>query len=359
MSGGLAQKASHAMAQGAAWKGHEEIPSCIMGGGNGDKNIDGRCASDHQDDTPVMANGARIMNYLDRSPTGATVAMVGTVQEEDCDGLCRQYDKALQINAVHARYPSLAACKGHAPEKPTFACGRTLPPILEKKTKAMEEHIRQDAHATLSPDVRLHRGKSIHSRTVADLADKPDATGIASGVENLRSCNVHNIFHAFPSTPPGSASSLVASAGERSHASSIILARLGIPSANNAGRARIDKRSPLHIPEHCRPAPQAGFLPFFWRALQEQNTPAPQPRFIRRGQQRLLGLRRSAILWHAPSQALESAVGRQNIHIRRRSAVDCSRPRHTGDEKNNLMQQPDDGIPVARCGDVSLLRACL
>lgn len=40
------------------------------------------------------------------------------------------------------------------------------------------------------------------------------------------------------------------------------------------------------------------------------ETPAPQARFIRRGQPQLLALRRSAILWRAPREALGPAVGR-------------------------------------------------
>lgn len=302
MSGGLAQKASHAMVQGTAWEGHKEISSCIMQGCNGDKTIDGQRASDREDETPAMAYGARNIKELGRNPTGVTVAMVGTAQEEVCDGLCRQYDEAQQINAVCAHYPPLAACRGNATEKHQFAGGRTLAPILKRRTKAKDEHIRQDVHATPSPEVRLHRDKNIHSCAVADLAYKPDATGIASGVKNLRSGNAHNNFRPHPSDAPGSASSLVASVGERSHASSIILTRLGIPSANSAERARMNKKSPCYIPEHCRPAPQTGFLPFFWRVPQEQDTPAPQPRLIRRTQQQLLGLRRNAIRWRGQAR---------------------------------------------------------
>lgn len=153
MSWGLAQENGHVMmVQNTAWEGYEEISPWIMQDYKGDEAIGARGAPDQEGAMASMAYGARIMKELGLVPADVTIAMVGTAQEEDCDGLCRQYDEALQTRA-----------------------------------------------------------------------------------------NTHSIFRSLPSAPPGSASSPVASAEEGSRASSTILARLGIPSANSTGRARIDK----------------------------------------------------------------------------------------------------------------------
>ena len=55
------------------------------------ETIGGRGASDQEGGMASMVYGARIMKELGIIPADVTVAMVGTVQEEDCDGLCWQY----------------------------------------------------------------------------------------------------------------------------------------------------------------------------------------------------------------------------------------------------------------------------
>ncbi len=53
--------------------------------------IGGRGVSDQEGGMASMVYGGLIMKELGMIPEGCTVAMVGTVQEEDCDGLCWQY----------------------------------------------------------------------------------------------------------------------------------------------------------------------------------------------------------------------------------------------------------------------------
>lgn len=53
--------------------------------------IGGRGASDQEGGMASMLYGGLIMKELGLIPADVTVAMVGTVQEEDCDGLCWQY----------------------------------------------------------------------------------------------------------------------------------------------------------------------------------------------------------------------------------------------------------------------------
>ncbi len=53
--------------------------------------IGGRGASDQEGGMASMVYGGLIMKELGLIPADVTVAMVGTVQEEDCDGLCWQY----------------------------------------------------------------------------------------------------------------------------------------------------------------------------------------------------------------------------------------------------------------------------
>ncbi len=55
------------------------------------ETIGGRGASDQEGGMASMVYGALIMKELGLIPEDVTVAMVGTVQEEDCDGLCWQY----------------------------------------------------------------------------------------------------------------------------------------------------------------------------------------------------------------------------------------------------------------------------
>lgn len=56
-----------------------------------EENIGGRGASDQEGGMASMVYGGLIMKELGLIPPDFTVAMVGTVQEEDCDGLCWQY----------------------------------------------------------------------------------------------------------------------------------------------------------------------------------------------------------------------------------------------------------------------------
>lgn len=53
--------------------------------------IGGRGGSDQEGGMASMVYGGLIMKEMGLIPEGFTVAMVGTVQEEDCDGLCWQY----------------------------------------------------------------------------------------------------------------------------------------------------------------------------------------------------------------------------------------------------------------------------
>lgn len=56
-----------------------------------DETIGGRGASDQEGGMASMVYGGLIMKELGLIPPELTVAMVGSVQEEDCDGLCWQY----------------------------------------------------------------------------------------------------------------------------------------------------------------------------------------------------------------------------------------------------------------------------
>lgn len=56
-----------------------------------EQTIGGRGASDQEGGMASMVYGGLIMKELGLIPADVTVAMVGTVQEEDCDGLCWQY----------------------------------------------------------------------------------------------------------------------------------------------------------------------------------------------------------------------------------------------------------------------------
>ena len=56
-----------------------------------DTEIGGRGVSDQCGGIVSATYGARIMKDLDLIPEGCKIMVVGTVQEEDCDGLCWQY----------------------------------------------------------------------------------------------------------------------------------------------------------------------------------------------------------------------------------------------------------------------------
>ena len=55
-----------------------------------DKIIYGRGGSDQEGGMAAAAYGAKIMKDLDLIPAGYKVMVVGSVQEEDCDGMCWQ-----------------------------------------------------------------------------------------------------------------------------------------------------------------------------------------------------------------------------------------------------------------------------
>ena len=56
-----------------------------------DKIIYGRGGSDQEGGMAAAAYGAKIMKDLDLIPEGYKIMVVGSVQEEDCDGMCWQY----------------------------------------------------------------------------------------------------------------------------------------------------------------------------------------------------------------------------------------------------------------------------
>ena len=203
-------------------------------------------------------------------------AVLGAMCNQACREKCMrgQYDEGLQIRAVKgcvarlgrrahtpapangrsiavigagpaglscAYYLALAGCGVDVYESAPVEGGRTLAPILEKGAKAAE-HIRQDVDAILALGVRLHRGRHIDGPALAALADNADAVYISPGVEGLASASASNIFRSTPSGSRGPAPTLVASVGEGSRTSSTILARLGILSANSAGRAGMHQK---------------------------------------------------------------------------------------------------------------------
>ena len=53
--------------------------------------IFGRGGSDQEGGMAAAVYGARIMRDLDLIPPGFRIMVVGSVQEEDCDGMCWQY----------------------------------------------------------------------------------------------------------------------------------------------------------------------------------------------------------------------------------------------------------------------------
>ncbi|MDD5938624.1 MAG: M20/M25/M40 family metallo-hydrolase, partial [Clostridiales bacterium] len=56
-----------------------------------DAVIFGRGGSDQEGGMAAAAYGVRIMKDLDLIPAGYRIMVVGSVQEEDCDGMCWQY----------------------------------------------------------------------------------------------------------------------------------------------------------------------------------------------------------------------------------------------------------------------------
>ncbi len=56
-----------------------------------EEEIGGRGVSDQCGGLVSAVYGAKIMKDMDLIPEGCKIMVVGTVQEEDCDGLCWQY----------------------------------------------------------------------------------------------------------------------------------------------------------------------------------------------------------------------------------------------------------------------------
>lgn len=123
-----------------------------------DQCIGGLGASDQSGGMAAMLYGGKIMADLGLLPENASILMAGTVQEEDCDGLCWQYlirdvlaARGLRPEAVVSTEPTDGgiyrghrgrmeirveirgrSCHGSAPERgdnAIFAMGRVLPEL--------------------------------------------------------------------------------------------------------------------------------------------------------------------------------------------------------------------------------------
>ena len=68
-----------------------------------DKIIYGRGGSDQEGGMAAAAYGAKIMKDLDLIPAGYKVMVVGSVQEEDCDGMCWQQDRVRHLHRADRR----------------------------------------------------------------------------------------------------------------------------------------------------------------------------------------------------------------------------------------------------------------
>lgn len=85
------------------------------------ERIGGLGASDQSGGMAAMLYGGKIMRDLGLLPEGMSVLMAGTVQEEDCDGLCWQYlirdflaARGLRPEAVVSTEPTNGTiCRGH------------------------------------------------------------------------------------------------------------------------------------------------------------------------------------------------------------------------------------------------------
>ena len=76
-----------------------------------DAVIFGRGGSDQEGGMAAATYGAKIMKDLGLIPAGYKIMVVGSVQEEDCDGMCWQY-------IVNKFFPA----KGIRKEQGSFAC---------------------------------------------------------------------------------------------------------------------------------------------------------------------------------------------------------------------------------------------
>ena len=183
MSWGLAQENGHVMmVQNTAWEGYEEISSCIMQDYKGDEAIGARDASDQEGAMAFVAYGARIMKELGLVPADITVAMVGTVQEEDCDGLCRQYDEALQTRAnPHNIFRSLPSAPPGSASSPVASAGegsRASSTILARlgipsvNSTGRARTDKTEAHPTSLSIVALRRKQTFRPSSGAPCKDK-------------------------------------------------------------------------------------------------------------------------------------------------------------------------------------------
>jgi putative selenium metabolism hydrolase len=154
------------------------------------ETIGGRGASDQEGGMASMVYGGLIMKELGLVPAGFTVAMVGSVQEEDCDGLCWQYiikEDGLKPEFVVSTEPTDGgiyrgqrgrmeirvdvrgvSCHGSAPERgdnAIFNMGRILGEL-------------EDLHKRLKDDAFLGKG----SLTVSQIFySSPSRCAVADG----------------------------------------------------------------------------------------------------------------------------------------------------------------------------------
>lgn len=154
------------------------------------ETIGGRGASDQEGGMASMVYGGLIMKELGLIPKDFTVAMVGTVQEEDCDGLCWQYlikEHGLNPEFVVSTEPTDGgiyrgqrgrmeirvdvkgvSCHGSAPERGDNAIFR-MAHILEELERL---------HPTLQDDAFLGKG----SLTVSEIFhSSPSRCAVADG----------------------------------------------------------------------------------------------------------------------------------------------------------------------------------
>jgi len=135
-----------------------------------DETIGGRGTSDQEGGMASMVYAGKIIKQLDLCPADATIIMVGTVQEEDCDGLCWQYlirEEHIKPEFVVSTEPtdgglyrgqrgrmeirvevSGTSCHGSAPERGDNAIYRMAHIITEL----------EDLHSKLKDDPFLGKG---------------------------------------------------------------------------------------------------------------------------------------------------------------------------------------------------------
>jgi putative selenium metabolism hydrolase len=126
--------------------------------------IGGRGASDQEGGMASMVYAAKIMKELDLIPRGTRILFTGTVQEEDCDGLCWQYivkEMGIRPEFVVSTEPtscniyrgqrgrmeikvsvSGVSCHGSAPERGDNAIYKMAPILmdLQKLHERLKDH---------------------------------------------------------------------------------------------------------------------------------------------------------------------------------------------------------------------------